>query len=589
MKLMRELRYIFPRRQRLLFLCLFFMQLVQTAMDFLSVSLILPFVNILVTPDRLDGQWWYELLRRLTHSGSHESIMLLLTFALMAVYVLKNLYKLLMIQLSVKFVSYNEVRMCAKMIRCYMNKPYTFHLQRNTSEIVRNITQDVGGAFSVISTIFNLISKIYQPDNGTLTVVYLFAVDTTMTLAISAALLLCSAIYFLVVRKKIRATGTEARKLNAKKYKAIHQAMGGIKEVKVMGREEFFADVYQDAGAKAVVLNKRYKIIASLPGILIESLCICSVLGVVAFRIANHQALADIVPSLSAFAVAAMRLMPRANSINGDINTITYNLPSLEALYADLTDSEREQRERQAEIERKKRERRAVADECAQDILVRHVSYTYPNRDEPVLRDVSLQIRHGTSVGIIGVTGAGKTTLVDLILGLLRPDSGAVCYGALDIYEDYTQWQKHIGYIPQNIYLVDDTIRSNVALGLDPSEIDDRQVWRALEDAQLADFVRSLADGLDTVVGERGIRISGGQRQRIGIARALYRDPEILFFDEATSSLDNETEAAVMQAINRIGSSKTMIIVAHRLTTIAGCDRIFKVENGQVYETTLGS
>ena len=581
MKLMRELRYIFPRRQRLLFLCLFFMQLVQTAMDFLSVSLILPFVNILVTPDRLDGQWWYELLRRLTHSGSHESIMLLLTFALMAVYVLKNLYKLLMIQLSVKFVSYNEVRMCAKMIRCYMNKPYTFHLQRNTSEIVRNITQDVGGAFSVISTIFNLISDSL--------VVYLFAVDTTMTLAISAALLLCSAIYFLVVRKKIRATGTEARKLNAKKYKAIHQAMGGIKEVKVMGREEFFADVYQDAGAKAVVLNKRYKIIASLPGILIESLCICSVLGVVAFRIANHQALADIVPSLSAFAVAAMRLMPRANSINGDINTITYNLPSLEALYADLTDSEREQRERQAEIERKKRERRAVADECAQDILVRHVSYTYPNRDEPVLRDVSLQIRHGTSVGIIGVTGAGKTTLVDLILGLLRPDSGAVCYGALDIYEDYTQWQKHIGYIPQNIYLVDDTIRSNVALGLDPSEIDDRQVWRALEDAQLADFVRSLADGLDTVVGERGIRISGGQRQRIGIARALYRDPEILFFDEATSSLDNETEAAVMQAINRIGSSKTMIIVAHRLTTIAGCDRIFKVENGQVYETTLGS
>ena len=347
MKLMRELRYIFPRRQRLLFLCLFFMQLVQTAMDFLSVSLILPFVNILVTPDRLDGQWWYELLRRLTHSGSHESIMLLLTFALMAVYVLKNLYKLLMIQLSVKFVSYNEVRMCAKMIRCYMNKPYTFHLQRNTSEIVRNITQDVGGAFSVISTIFNLISDSLII---LVLVVYLFAVDTTMTLAISAALLLCSAVYFLVVRKKIRATGTEARKLNAKKYKAIHQAMGGIKEVKVMGREEFFADVYQDAGAKAVVLNKRYKIIASLPGILIESLCICSVLGVVALRIASHQALADIVPSLSAFAVAAMRLMPRANSINGDINTITYNLPSLEALYADLTDSEREQRERQAHL-----------------------------------------------------------------------------------------------------------------------------------------------------------------------------------------------------------------------------------------------
>lgn len=584
MKLMRELRYIFPRKQRLLFLCLFFLQLVQTAMDFFSVSLILPFVNLLVTPERLDGKWWYELLRGLTRSGSQESVLLLLTFALMGIYVFKNLYRLLMVQLSVKFVSTNEVRMCARMIRCYMNKPYTFHLQRNTSEIVRNINQDVSGAFSVISTIFNLISDVLII---AALVVYLFAVDAAMTLAISAALLLCSAFYFALVRKKIRSTGTEARRLNAKKYKAIHQAMGGIKEVKVMGREEFFAEVYQDAGARAVALSKRYKLIASLPGILIESLCICSVLGVIAFRIAGHQALAEIVPSLSAFAVAAMRLMPRANSVNANINTITYNLPSLEALYNDLTESEREQNERSAEIARKRREKRTVPDEAAQDILVKNVTYTYPNKQQPVLKNVELRIRHGESVGIVGVTGAGKTTLVDLILGLLKPDEGAVCYGALDIYEDYAQWQRHIGYIPQNIYLVDDTIRANVALGLEPSQIDDEQVWRALTDAQLADFVRSLDEGLDTVVGERGVRISGGQRQRIGIARALYNDPEILFFDEATSSLDNETEAAVMQAVNRLGSSKTMILVAHRLTTIAGCDRIFRVENGGVTETTL--
>ena len=199
---------------------------------------------------------------------------------------------------------------------------------------------------------------------------------------------------------------------------------------------------------------------------------------------------------------------------------------------------------------------------------------------------MNLTIRDGETVGIVGVTGAGKTTLVDLLLGLLKPDSGTVCYGAMDIYEDYAQWQKHIGYIPQNIYLVDDTVRNNVALGVE-EEIDEDAVWQALENAQLADFVRSLEDGLDTVIGERGVRISGGQRQRIGIARALYYDPEILFFDEATSSLDNETEAAVMESINALGSRKTMIIVAHRLTTLRDCDHIYKVEDGNVVETTL--
>ena len=221
------------------------------------------------------------------------------------------------------------------------------------------------------------------------------------------------------------------------------------------------------------------------------------------------------------------------------------------------------------------------------DISVNAVTYTYPNRDEPVLKDVTLRIRHGESVGIIGVTGAGKTTLIDLMLGLLKPDTGSVCYGALDIYEDYAEWQRHIGYIPQNIYLVDDTIRNNVALGVEAERIDDAAVWRALESAQLAAFVRGLKDGLDTVIGERGVRISGGQRQRIGIARALYNDPEILFFDEATSALDNETEAAVMDAINTLGSSKTMVIVAHRLTTLRDCDVIFKVKDGGVEVTRL--
>ena len=279
--------------------------------------------------------------------------------------------------------------------------------------------------------------------------------------------------------------------------------------------------------------------------------------------------------------------MPKANGINACINHITYHLPSLDALCQDLKESDEEEKARLAELEEKRKQQHKISYGQEKDIFVRDVTFTYPNKNAPVLEHVNLTIRHGQTDGIVGTTGAGKTTLVDLILGLLHPDSGSICYGEQDIQLDYTAWLKHLGYIPQNIYLVDDTIRRNIALGVEDDAIDEKAVWRALEDAQLADFVRSLEEGLDTVIGERGVRISGGQRQRIGIARALYYDPEILFFDEATSSLDNETESALMESVNKLGSQKTMIIVAHRLTTLRGCDKIYKVEDGGVTETEL--
>ena len=584
MRLIRQLRYIFPKKQRLLYLLLFVFQLIGTALDFAGVSLIYPFVQILINMQSLQGTWWYRLILNLLHTDSSKAVMLFLTVLLMLVYLVKNLYTFLMIELSVRFISANKVRMGAKMISCYMNKPYTFHLQRNTAEIIRNINQDVSGAFSVIGTMFGLVSDVMVV---VALVAYLMVIDTGLTIALSAALLLCSALYFLVVRKKISDAGKQSRVYSMKMIKAIHQSMGGIKEVKVMGREKFFADVYESAGAQSVALGKRYSIIAAVPGRMIEVLCIVSVLGVIAYRIITGEDLSALLPSLAAFALAAIRLMPRANAINGSINSITFNRPSLDALYDDLKTSEEEEAARRKEIEAKKREHRTVPKGAERDILVKNFTYTYPEREKPVLQNVSLQIRHGTSVGIVGVTGAGKTTLVDVILGLLKPDSGSVCYGALDIHEDYAEWQKHIGYIPQNIYLVDDTIRNNVALGVEEEDIDDAQVWKALESAQLAEFVRSLDKGLDTVIGERGVRISGGQRQRVGIARALYDNPEILFFDEATSALDSETEAAVMQSIHALGRNKTMIIVAHRLTTIADCDKIFRVEHNRVEETTL--
>lgn len=584
MKLMKRLFYIFPTKQRWQFAGLFFLQLIETCLDFFGISLILPFVNVLVNAESLRGSSWYGMVSCLIGAEDTASVLLFITLLMIAIYIIKNLFYLFLLNLRVRFIGTNKVKMGTKMITCYMHKPYTFHLQRNTAEIIRNISGDVSGAFNVISNIFALISDVLIV---LALVVYLFAVDFVMTLGVMVALAICSAVYFLLVRKKVRRIGGENRKVTARMYKAIQQAMGGIKEVKIMGREKYFADVYHEAGDASVDLGKRYTVISAVPRCLIEALCMCSILGILAVKIASGEDLTTVVPSLSAFAVAAIRLLPRANSINGCISNITFNMPSLEALYDDLIESEREEAARLREAEEKKRQKKTVPVGEEQDIFVRGVTYTYPNKQEPVLKNVDLTIAHGTSVGIVGATGAGKTTLVDLILGLLKPDSGTICYGTLDIHEDYAQWQQHIGYIPQTIYLVDDTIRSNVALGIETEQVDDAAVWRALENAQLADFVRSLEKGLDTVIGERGVRISGGQRQRIGIARALYYDPEILFFDEATSSLDNETESAVMESVNALGSRKTMIIVAHRLTTLRGCDKIFRVDEAGVAETRL--
>lgn len=579
MELFKQIGYVFTGKQRWKMAGIFLLQFIETLMDFFSVSLILPFVTILTGMDRMEESSWYRLLRGIFGDREPQTMLLILTLSMIGLYVVKNLYIILLTNIRVRFLSVNQIRMGSRMVNCYMYKPYTFHLQRNTAQIVRNVNSDVSGAFNVISSMFALVSDILIIG---ILVVFLFAVDTGMTLAIMAGLGFCSALYFLVVRKQIRKAGEHNREYGAKMIKAIHQAMGGIKEVKIMGREAYFAEVYREAGTEFVERRRKYHILSAIPSRLIETVCMGSILGVIAYKICVGENLVEVVPSLSAFAVAAVRLLPRANAINTHINGITYNLPCLRAIYEDLTESDRQEAQRLAEEEARRKNPKPKEQDGT--IRIENMTFTYPETDKPVLENVNLRITKGSSVGIVGVTGAGKTTLVDLILGLLKPDEGRVCYGSMDIYENYPRWREHIGYIPQTIYMTDDTIRKNIALGVPEEEIDETALWKALENAQLADFVRGLKDGLDTVIGERGVRISGGQRQRIGIARALYRDPEILFFDEATSSLDNETENAVMDAINTIGAEKTMIIVAHRLTTIEKCDRIFRVADGKVTE-----
>ena len=578
--LLQKLGIIFPKKERWYFVGLFFLMLIGTAFDFLSVSMILPLVNTLVNPAAVVGAGWFQWLHRLIPVSDQNTLLLILVLAIIVIYILKNVYSIFLSITEATFMARNQFNTSAKLLSCYIRKPYTFHLQHNTAEVVRNIGKDVSSAYNLVGSIISLVT------GGLITValiVYLVMVDPLLTAAIVAGLIVYSVVYYLLVRKRMRAAGQESRRIQVNMVKAIHQSVGGIKEIKVMGREQYFVDTFAENGSAFIKNQKKYMLLSGLPKRLIEILCVSGVLGLVAFKIGMRQDLAAIVPSLSAFAVAAIRLLPSANSINSTINTMSYLMPSLDAVCEIIDENYHEFGKPLPQ----KAQRSSTASSDSGEIELENVSFTYPDTDVPVLSDVNLRIQSGHSVGICGVTGAGKTTLVDIILGLLSPQTGCIRYNGTDIRTDYAAWQQHIGYVPQNIYLVDESIRSNVALGVYADEIDDERIWKALEDAQLADFVRGLKDGLDTVIGERGVRISGGQRQRIGIARALYYDPDILFLDEATAALDNETEKAVMASINRLSGRKTCIIIAHRLTTIEGCDEIYRVEDTHVFPTEL--
>ena len=319
------------------------------------------------------------------------------------------------------------------------------------------------------------------------------------------------------------------------------------------------------------------------PRLMIETVFIVSMLAFMAVYLSGGGDITAFATNIAAFAVAAVRVLPSVNRINTYITEIAYTQPSLDFVYENLqegmkTDEMLAKRRAQSQSEKLKLEDKIELD---------HISFHYPDSDKAIFKDAHMIVPKGKSVGIIGASGAGKSTIVDVLLGLLHAQEGQITCDGVDIFKNYESWLAQVGYIPQSIYLIDESIRDNIAFGIDADKIDDTRIWEVLKEAQLKEFVEELPEGLDTTIGDRGVRLSGGQRQRIGIARALYNDPEILVFDEATSALDNDTESAVMEAVNSFHGRKTMIIIAHRLNTIEKCDIVYKVENARLVETAL--
>ena len=388
--------------------------------------------------------------------------------------------------------------------------------------------------------------------------------NVTLTLFVIAVFGVMTLFIVKVFKPRLNKIGAKNQAIQSRIAKWRIQATYGLKDVKVLNREEFFVRNYYETGRVGADVARNYAVLNNTPRLMIETVFIVSMLAFMAVYLSGGGDITAFATNIAAFAVAAVRVLPSVNRINTYITEIAYTQPSLDFVYENLqegmkTDEMLAKRRAQSQSEKLKLEDKIELD---------HISFHYPDSDKAIFKDAHMIVPKGKSVGIIGASGAGKSTIVDVLLGLLHAQEGQITCDGVDIFKNYESWLAQVGYIPQSIYLIDESIRDNIAFGIDADRIDDTRIWEVLKEAQLKEFVEELPEGLDTTIGDRGVRLSGGQRQRIGIARALYNDPEILVFDEATSALDNDTESAVMEAVNSFHGRKTMIIIAHRLNTI---------------------
>ena len=545
-------------------------------LELLGVTVFMPFINIISDQAAIQRTWYLKMVYDGFGFSSPKQFVIALTIGIIGIYIIKNIYLVLEKNLIFRFSYNTQMRLSTRLLDTYMKEPYTFHLNKNIATLQRSLHDDTSRFMQVVLYSLELVSELAV---CIVLVTYLMVVSKSITIIVLGLLVLCAGVFILLTRKYSRKLGQDNQGYQGKIFQWMNQALGGIKEIKILERESYFTDEFQKYYKKYARGLQIARTISILPKYLIEAVSMTGILVAIVVKILFGEAdMTYYLPQLTVFAVAAMRLMPSVGRINEHTTNMLYALPSVELVYHDLMEIKDYIEQHNQEVKE---------DWTLQNsIRVQDVTYYYPNTEEPVIDGASLTIEKGKTVAFIGASGAGKTTMVDIILGLLVPQKGVIMADDINVHEKPGTFHAQVGYIPQVIYLSDDTIRNNIAFGVREEKIDEKAVLAALEKAQLTEFVESLPHGLDTIVGDRGIRLSGGQRQRIGIARALYHDPEILVLDEATSALDNETESAVMEAIDKLQGTKTMIIIAHRLTTIRNVDVIYEVGNGKVTEKT---
>ena len=546
--------------------------LLQTA----GVGMLVSVVNIVIDPvksaDSQIARIFYDIIGKTSEEG-YRIFQYTVMVSMILVFVVKNLFLYIQQKAMYAFVYRNQFSTSERMMRNFVRRDYEYYLNADTAVVQRSITSDVNNMYALILAILQLISDGFV---SLCVCAFCLAQSGLMTIILAAVLILLLFIIKKVLKPVMYKAGKDNQDFYSGLFKWISQSVMGIKEVKIFGREQYFVDSYNRCGNGYVNAVQKYSLYNSIPKLLIEAVCVSVMMIYMIVMIALGRGSEALISDFATLAAAALVLLPAVNRINNQINSMSYFEPFLMNVSDNL----------QEDIDDSNTDMTFAADvpklELKKSISFEGITYSYPGSDVKILDKADLTIPIGSSIGIVGTTGAGKSTLVDILLGLLKPSEGVIKADGTDIRDNYRSFLRNVGYIPQMIFMLDDTIRNNVAFGVAPEEQDEGRIWEALREAALDDFVRSLPDGLDTSIGDRGIRISGGQRQRIGIARALYEDPEVLILDEATSALDNETESLIMESIGRFMGRKTLVIIAHRLQTIEKCDMVFRVGDGRI-------
>lgn len=577
----KQLLSLLTQQQRKQAISVFVLVVIGAAFETLGVAAVLPFVYAVLDTSQLWNNQYIMMYANTLGIDTNTQLIVSLGILIGVFYIFKNTFLMGVSYLENKFKANFAYELSKLMLHSYMKRPYIYFLGTNSAEMIRGLNDDINSINDMMTALFKIFSIGFMMVGIG---VFLIIQEPLMALGIVLLAVVVFAVIVLVIKKKIRELGKLKIEYATSAYKYAYQAVNGIKEISIMKREDYFLNSYTGITSRKKDADTVYNTISVAPERIVEASFVCGIIGIVCLQVGIGGMSTVLITNLVAFAVGAMRVMPSLSTLTTRMTQLMYLRPALSGICANI-EAARNQ-------ERMLLEMRDSIDSSEHEVSfhdkvdLQDIDWKYPNTDKYILKNTGITIHKGECVALVGKSGAGKTTLADILLGLFKPEKGSVCMDGMDIYAIPYAWSKIIGYVPQTVYLIDDTIRSNVAFGIEADVVNDDNVWRALEKAQLREFIDALPDGLDTVIGERGVKFSGGQRQRIAIARALYHDPEIMVFDEATAALDGETEEAVMDAINRLRGEKTLIIIAHRLNTIRNCNRFYEVGEQKVTERT---
>jgi len=569
-KLFNILQY---HQKRHFFILLIFM-VFGVLLEMIGIGLIIPVLTLFTSNDIANKYPQIIPLLNFLGNPSHNELVIIALILLVSVYGLKNIYLGFLIKLQNTF-AYNVQAACSqRLFEVYLRQPYSFHLRRNSADLIRNITTEstLFSSHALVPSMLIITESLVMIGLGSL----VLFIEPISAITVGLFIGLVTWCFYFINRQKVTKWGQERQYHEGKKVQNIQQGIGAAKEVKLLGKEKKFIADFSVHNLNASMAARKQVIFQQYPRLAIEFLAISGLAILIIIMIITGRQINEIIPIIGFLAVTLFRLMPSLNRLISSNQTLRFSKPIINLIQDELKLEEKTSQQTNNE---------KFSLSFRNSIEIENLNFKYDGSEMNAIKNISISIKKGETVGFIGESGAGKSTLVDIILGLLTPTAGRIIIDNNDIHSNLRQWQNTLGYVPQSIFLLDDTLEKNIALGVSESEIDYKALNLAIDLAQLRGFIDEQKDGLKVMVGERGVRLSGGQRQRIGIARALYHNPDVLVLDEATSALDNNTEKEVMLAIDALHGQKTILIVAHRLSTVENCDRIYRIQNGEAVLT----